>query len=201
MILISAFEPFDIDPENSSELVLQALSQQKNVVKTILPVSFAKAWPALLEQIHHHDPEIVLSLGQADRRDKISLEQVALNLLEARIQDADGEQPTGQFISADGPLALLSRLPNSQLLSKLTQTGIEAEISFHAGTYVCNALMYKLLEWALKTKRYAGFVHLPLLQEQRLGHGRVRPQAHMKLATAVTAVGLLLDELRNVRRS
>ncbi len=41
------------------------------------------------------------------------------------------------------------------------------ERSYSAGTYVCNNVMFRLLEWALPLGKKAGFVHIPVLSSQK----------------------------------
>ncbi len=198
MILISAFEPFDIDPENSTGLTLRQFlkTEPASVRGVILPVSFERAWPALKQAIDEHRPSAVIALGQADSRPKITLEQVALNLIDARILDVDGRQPRDVEIEP-GPLALKSTLPNREILKALIARGLPVELSYTAGTYVCNAIMYSLVNWAAQDDTMAGFIHFPLLADQRLGIGRenVRPPRSLKLEDSVLALKTIAAEV------
>lgn len=199
MILVSAFSPFDVDPENSTELIIESAKEQNwtGVSFVTLPVSFSRAWSTLKQAIDQCRPTTVLSLGQADSRDKISIERVALNWQDARILDGDGKQPVDEPIQTLGPLALPARLPTRSLVSALSAVGLPAELSYFAGTYVCNALMYDLLYWAEQKGCQAGFVHFPLLVDQKLGPGREakRPAVHLTLDRAVLALQTLIKEL------
>lgn len=167
-VLFSAFEPFEEAEQNSSELILNEFVRSRAIAieHIILPVSFKKAWPALRERLEMLKPDFVVALGQAETRNAIGVEQVALNIRHARIADNDGEQPLHCPVSVEGPLALESTLPHQSLCRKLIESGIKAELSFHAGTFVCNSLMYSLLEWSLNRPVKAGFVHIPLLRGQ-----------------------------------
>lgn len=199
MILVSAFGPFDIDPENSTELTLKEylLSRPDGVSGIVLPVSFERAWPALLERVAEVRPKAVIALGQAESRAKITIEQVALNWIDARIEDADGRMPMDLKID-DGPDAVRSNLPSRRLLQSLVSSGLPADLSYTAGTYVCNSLMYSLVRWGVVNDVYSGFVHFPLLEGQKLGAGRehLRPPAVLKLNDAVKAVAVLVDEMK-----
>ena len=53
-------------------------------------------------------------------------------------------------------------------MSALTQADIPAHISNSAGTYVCNHVLYSVLDWlyARRPDVRAGFLHVPYLPEQ-----------------------------------
>ena len=199
MILLSAFEPFDIDPENSTGLTLRSYlnTSAEDVRGVFLPVSFQRAWEELKKNILEHRPLAVIAMGQADNRSKITIEQIALNLIDARIRDADGNRPRDIEVET-GPLALKSSLPSRQILTALIARGLPADLSYSAGTYVCNALMYSLLNWSQTTRLVAGFVHFPLVHEQRLGQGRenVRPARTLKLEDSVLALKTIVEEIK-----
>jgi len=160
--LIACFEPFDSARSNSSEIVwrhLRSLNWNGDVRFTgPLPVSFNRAWPALLKEIQAG--ENVLVLGQAEGRAKISLECLALNWNDARIADNDGGQPRLEKVM-DGPDVLWSQIPWSRLAENEYWTR-----SYSAGTFVCNHVMYQTVNWAKSGGRLGGFVHVPLVQSQ-----------------------------------
>jgi pyroglutamyl-peptidase len=199
LILFSAFEPFDVDPENSSELALRGLLARKpeGVRGVVLPVSFARAWPALKAEILTVRPAAIVALGQADSRNQISFEEVAVNRIQARLKDVDGHQPMDDRVEV-GPDETASLLPNGELVRVLTGAGIDAGLSQSAGRYVCNALMYSLVKWAASNGVKAGFVHLPLLVGQVTGSGReaFRP-AHpvLTLDKAIRSLELITEYL------
>lgn len=198
MILVSAFEPFDIDPENSSQLILESYlaTQPKGVIGVVLPVSFARVWTVLKREIERWRPSAILSLGQADGRTQITPELVGLNLCHARIADADGAEPKETAVGV-GPLALKSRVSIGPLVDALGARGLPVEMSLSAGAYVCNALTYQLYQWSEMTKNPALFVHFPLVKGQRLGSGResVRPTERLKQEDGVKAVEFLVEYL------
>ena len=81
----------------------------------------------------------MLHLGQATGSSFLRLETVALNLLETtRPPGAD----SCDTVVCDGPLAYRSALPAADLATELRQRGIPAQLSYHAGTYLCNAVLY-----------------------------------------------------------
>jgi len=123
----------------------------------------------LQAELERHAPNTVLCLGESGGRGKISLEHAALNWADARIPDHAGAQPRDVKVLERGPNALFSTLPNRALEARLKTLELPVEISYSAGTYVCNALFYNLMNWLEETDVQAGFVHLPYLPKQTLG--------------------------------
>ena len=55
------------------------------------------------------------------------------------------------------------------MAAAIREAGLPGTISFTAGTYVCNDLLYLLLRHFAGTPVRVGFVHVPLLPEQANG--------------------------------
>ena len=114
-----------------------------------------------------HRPDVILSVGQAGGREGISLERIAVNLMDARIPDNAGFQPVDEPLYADGPAAHFSSLPLRPLLAALQEAEIPASISNTAGLYVCNAVFYEAARLKAQGKvRMVGFIHVPYLPGQ-----------------------------------
>jgi len=107
----------------------------------------------------------VICLGLASNRKKISLEKVAINLIHTDIPDNEGMLYEDKTIGLDGTNAYFSTLPLKEM--KCAATDFPTEISFSAGTYVCNYIMYRLLDYCQDSKVEAGFIHLPHLQNNQ----------------------------------
>lgn len=172
-IIVTGFEPFGGESINPSfELVksLPGTVEGAEIVKLALPTVFGKSIETLLFAIKSENPDIILCLGQAGGRSAISIERVAINVDDARIPDTAGQQPIDSPISADGPSAYFSTLPIKNIAAAIKLQGIPAEISNSAGTYVCNHVMYGILDYIYKNNLAikAGFIHIPYLPEQVL---------------------------------
>lgn len=198
-ILITAFEPFGGEAINPSMNLLNELPENiKNaqIIKCLLPVTFHDSKTILEENILAHKPEIVLSLGQAGGRASISVEQVAINLNEAVIADNAGYQPKGLPIDVDSPDGLFSTLPIKAMVQASKEAGVPTSISYTAGTYVCNHVMYVALNTIrhhqLNTK--AGFVHIPYETAQVLDKPS---QPAMSAELMLKGITALLAELVN----
>lgn len=136
-----------------------------------LPVSFANAWPTLLDAIEACDANIVIATGVKRESRGIALERCAKNLMGDARPDADNETPRRGPIDSDGPAAYWTRLPLRAILKDFTDHEIPATLSSDAGTYVCNSVFYNLMHWSsTKSRVLAGFVSFPLINESPHPH-------------------------------
>jgi pyroglutamyl-peptidase len=195
-VLLTGFEPFGGESSNpSAEAVLQLCNEPAPAGVSwqalILPVEFKRSGELLHDAICSLEPELVLCVGQAGGRTALCLEQVAINLLEARIPDNSGWQPAGEAVVLGGPAAYFSNLPIKAIRARLQQCGIPVQISYSAGTYVCNALMYQLMH-VLTARPHCrgGFIHIPYTPAQ----AATKPDA-ASMAVATVAEALLLAVL------
>lgn len=170
-ILLTAFEPFGGETINPSILILENMPHAIgtiDIVKAVLPVAFIESTEVLTTLIDTHQPDCVLSLGQAGGRSCLSVEKVAINFNHARIPDNSGEQPLDQLISVNHPDAYFSTLPVNRMVKAMLDQNIPASLSFSAGTYVCNHVMFVSLAHIQSSKlsARAGFIHIPFLPVQ-----------------------------------
>jgi pyroglutamyl-peptidase len=113
------------------------------------------------------DPAIMLGVGQAGGRNRLSIERVAINVQDARLPDNAGAQPIDEAVIAGAPAAYFSSLPIKAMLAALLAEGLPVEISNTAGTYVCNHVAYLMLHLAAQHPGVrAGFIHIPYLAMQ-----------------------------------
>jgi pyroglutamyl-peptidase len=168
-VLISGFTAFGSHTENSSQIMAEFLGNTEipdvTIHSVILPVSFNQAFEKLKIEIDSFKPDYVVCLGLAGTRQKISLEKVAINLIHCDIPDNEGILLKDKPIFAGGDPAYFSTLPLIEMLE--VQTSYPVEMSLSAGAYVCNHVMYRLLDYVKDTKVKAGFIHLPHLKENR----------------------------------
>ena len=169
-LLITGFEPFGDEKYNPSIEAVKRLPDEINgtqIIKMRLPVIFGTAGDLLLEKISAEAPDAVICVGLAGGRKAVTPEMVAVNLKNARIPDNAGQQPVWEKIEPEGEDGLFSTLPIIDFQETLEERGIPAEISYSAGTYVCNEVMYRLLSFQKKRKLQmsAGFIHVPYASE------------------------------------
>jgi pyroglutamyl-peptidase len=165
-VLLIGFEPFADYPSNpSTDLVWEAARaghEGWEIDVAILPVAWREIHAALCSALHQSKPQWVLAFGLAANRQMISLERVAINLLDFRVPDNTGESITEQAILPGGATAYFSGLPLGRLHSALIRAGIPTEISCTAGTFCCNQAFYLLAHESNDWQRFrGGFIHLP----------------------------------------
>lgn len=173
--LVTGFEPFGGDAFNPSWMVAQALHGQHvqgHLVQAVeLPTAFEASLPALRAALRRHRPRLVLALGQAGRT-AIGVERVAVNLIDARIADNAGAQPIDQPVWPGAPAAHFSTLPVKAMVAAMRRAGLPAELSYTAGSFVCNQVFFGLMQLLRRRDGVrGGFVHVPMLPEQARQHG------------------------------
>lgn len=192
-VLLTGFDPFGGETINPSWEAVRALQGKhiagRRVVARQLPTSFSQAPALLLDALHSVEPDLVICVGQAGGRTKISLERIAINVCDARIPDNDGAQPREVPAIPRGPDGLFSTLPLHACLAAMQAASIPAEISNNAGTYVCNQVMYVLLhELRRHPQSRGGFLHIPFIPEQALYHRDAPSMALDKVIEALRCI-------------
>jgi pyroglutamyl-peptidase len=194
MILLTGFEPFGGQSVNPSWAAAQSardlLRAEGLAVEAVeLPCVFGAAGSVLREVLADLEPELVVCMGQAGGRGRVSLERVAINCDDAPIPDNAGNQPVDRDVVPDGPAAYFTSLPVKAALLAVEKAGIPAEISQTAGTYVCNHVFCTLMhELASRPGVRGGFVHVPFAPDQ-VEQGSGKPSLPVaSMAEAIAAV-------------
>lgn len=173
-ILLTGFAPFGGEAVNPSWQAVRALDGEAieghRVVAVELPTEFEGSLRVLRKAVRATHPQIAIAVGLAGGREGISLERVAINVIDARIPDNAGAQPIDRPVVLRGPAAYFSTLPLKAALAALQKAGIDAHVSQTAGTYVCNHVFYALMHATRRSATRAGFVHVPYLPEQAQRH-------------------------------
>ena len=191
-ILVTAFEPFGGDKLNSAQEALRFVPDEirgAEIVKLCLPVAFGRSFDVLRDAIRREKPDAVLCLGQAGGRKAMTPERVAINLNDTRLPDNDGLQPVDEAIDPGGPDAYFSTLPAKSMVRAIRNAGVPAEISNSAGTFVCNRVMYGLLDCIAHEfpSVKGGFLHMPYMDEQAADHPEDPCLPRGELTRGVTA--------------
>ena len=170
-VLITGFDPFggeSVNPAYEAVKLLPDTIAGAQIIKLEIPTVFSKSGPAVEAGIREHQPDIVINVGQAGGRSCVTIEKVAINLADARIPDNAGEQPVDEVLQEDGENAYFATIPVKAIVQNVRDHGIPCHVSYTAGTYVCNCVMYNVLYMA--AKKYpnirAGFIHVPFAAEQ-----------------------------------
>ena len=168
-LLITGFEPFGgetINPSWEAVLRLPTEINGYSLTKLLIPVVFERAAEVVLEKAKEIHPNVVLCIGQAGGRDAITPELVGINLRHASIPDNNGNQPKDETIADGGETAYFSTLPVRRIAENIKEAGVASRVSYSAGAYVCNDVLYTLLSHYDGTNTRVGFIHIPYCKEQ-----------------------------------
>lgn len=197
-ILVTGFDPFGgehVNPAYEAVRNLPEMIPGAEVIKLEIPTAFRRSAAVLEQAIEAHQPDVVLCVGQAGGRAQMSVEKVAINLAEARIPDNDEDQPVDEPLREDGDTAYFATLPVKAMAAHMRQHGIPAGISYTAGTYVCNSIMYHVLY--LAQTRFnglrAGFIHVPFATSQVIGKPASTPS--MALSDITRGLELAIEAI------
>ncbi len=168
-LLITGFDPFGGESINPSWEAVKRLPDRIDdieIIKMQIPTVFAKAFTCVLEAAGKIHPDFVLCVGQAGGRKGVTPEVIGINLREASIPDNDGNLIQNEPIAKDAPAAYFSTVPVREMVRSIKEAGVPASLSYSAGAFVCNDVLYSLLHRFDGTKVSAGFIHVPFLPEQ-----------------------------------
>ena len=169
-VLLTGFEPFGGASFNPSGAVVQEIAEHGidgvEIVTAVLPVEFKRSAKILIDLITTHKPSVVISLGQAEGRDFIGPEQVAINLANARIADNAGVKLENQRINTGAADGYFSTLPIRAIVDAISAIGISSKISYSAGAFICNEIFFTAQSFLQGSDVISGFIHLPLAPNQ-----------------------------------
>jgi pyroglutamyl-peptidase len=199
-VLLTAFEPYDRWPDNASWLALVELTRElppgPKVTTRRYPVDFDVARSRLFDDLAANY-DYALHLGQAPGISRIHLEAIGVNIGGHSSQTPDQFQP----LVAGGSPAHQSSLPLADWAAKIRDLGIPCQVSYHAGTYLCNALLYLthhiVQEQRLKTR--ATFIHLPLAPQQVLAERQDWPS--LPSTQCAEAIRMILQAIGTISLS
>lgn len=192
-LLITGFDPFGGETVNPSWEAVKLLPDRIGdfvLTKLEIPTEFHRASAAVLGAAQVLRPQVILCVGQAGGRAGVTPEVVGINLREARIADNAGNQPENEPVVADGPAAYFATVPVREMVAAIRKEGLPAGLSFSAGAFVCNDVLYTVLHSCHGTAVRAGFIHVPFLPEQAK-----EGAPSMVLAQIVTALTKAIEVL------
>ena len=196
-ILVTGFDPFGGEPINPAIESVKRLPDNiagAEIIKLEIPTVRKKSLEKIEEAINEHNPDIILSIGQAGGRFDISIERVGINLDDFRIPDNEGNQTIDEPIFPDGENAYFVKLPVKAMVQNVQKNNIPASVSYTAGTFVCNHVLYGVLY--LIEKKYngkkSGFIHIPFLPEQVVDK---RNTPSMELSTIVKGLTAAIEAI------
>jgi pyroglutamyl-peptidase len=176
-ILLAGFEPFGGDKVSPSEMIARslegALLAGRSVAARIVPVETRNVRERFEQFLIADDPDIVLLLSQFGGRNALSIERVAVNVLDFEFPDNVGVMRKSDVINRGGAEARISNLPLERIVEAWHGSGVPGYVSNSAGTFIGNQALYDMLaltEHAVPPV-LVGLVHLPYLPAQAIAAG------------------------------
>ena len=201
-ILVTGFQPFGGQDVNPALEAVRALPEEiagARIVQVEVPVTYRQAFEPVAAAIEEFSPDAVVCVGQAAGRPCVTVERVAINVDDCEQPDNADTIRCNVPILEDGPAAYFATLPVHELVRAIEAAGLPAQVSDSAGTYVCNHLMYLVLDHAARKRpgMLGGFIHVPLLHEQTI-KGDMRGKPSMGKADIVASLTAALTALAKV---
>ncbi|HEY9793195.1 MAG TPA: hypothetical protein V6D22_22530 [Candidatus Obscuribacterales bacterium] len=175
--LFTGFDPFDNAKTNPSQQAVERLGDklalvdgtEARVLTAVPPTAGNAAWDVLQKAVAGvpaDEPFALVMCGLAGDRERISLERFALNVRDYPIADNRGDQWRDETIVPGAADAFQAKAELPAMLAKLEEKGVQACISYHAGTFICNETYFRALEKWGADERCVGivFVHVPSLE-------------------------------------
>ncbi len=197
-LVLTGFEPFDGYKSNPSEEAVRALDAKTvggyAVKGVVLPLDYSRM-SGMLDDALDTKPDVVLCCGQAERG-AVTIERIAVNAVGTGRKDNYGNIPEKDVIDPEGPAAYFTNIDPSALAERLKQEGIPAFVSYHAGVFGCNWVIYSVMRRIeiLGIPTRATFVHLPPLPQQALEKNNAS-LATLPLETSLRALTTIIKSL------
>ena len=183
-ILVTGFEPWGEWKSNPSGDVVASPEGKRigvaEVVSAVLPVIHGDDTAVVFPSIEEHQPCAVVSFGLGHSI-CLNVERVAVNL--------KGDDVP---IVVGGPDAYFATLPTRSIADAIVVGGVPARLSYHAGTFLCNHIMYSVLHHLSETGRAipAGFIHVPPTPQLVVDQGQTGPGMSLEKIREGTVLAL-----------
>lgn len=167
IILVTGYRPYSTFKRNPSgeiaELFDGAYFKGNEVVGKTYEVKHSVIDKDYLKELKE-GYDIIINTGISPGRSVIGLEKIAVNW-SSGIRDESGRTPLPGRVVKGGPDGLFSRLPVDEILHSFRSAKIPSEISFSAGTFLCNKIFYYSL---YHSNAKAGLIDFPIDSESSL---------------------------------
>lgn len=147
-VLVTAFEPFNNLNNNYS---IEVVNYLDGVTKVILDVVYDDCYKTLAKGYNLDEYDLLIAIGEARMRDKLTLELNAKNISSCSLKDNSGVLKKDEAI-IEGGMDLIETKVQISKVKGLVQ------FSCDAGKFVCNNLYYHLLA---NYPHKSLFIHVP----------------------------------------
>lgn len=196
-IIVTGFEPLGKEKMSPSWEAVKRLSDEINgaeIIKLQIPSIYFSSMEILIQKIEEIKPDAILSVGQIEGKKEITPEFIGINFISSDVPDNEGRNPHGNIndFGADG---IFSTLPVEKMVERMRDDEIPARVSYTAGTFLSNYLLYRTLEH-IKSNNLniiGGLITVPSLEEQ--GLDKIPESPSMNLDMIVRGLELSLEEV------
>lgn len=165
-VIITGFGAFHTHKDNPSEKLLAQMvplaGKDIEYQTSVLPVVFSQI-PSEIDTLLNDLTDVVAIIfcGLAASRTVVTPEKVALNWVycPSRADNEGKVYEKGEPLEKGKELALMSTFPVEEMSRYFNDQGLEAQVSFSAGTYVCNQTFFYGLKKCGNIP--CTFLHLP----------------------------------------
>jgi len=192
-VLVAGFEPFGGEKVTPSELLARSFEGRivggRQVAVRVIPVETRNVRERFETALHEDDPDIVIAIAQFGGRTALSLERVAVNVLDFDFPDNVGVMRKGDVISRGGAEARISNLPFERIMEAWQGNAVPGYVSNSAGTFIGNQGLYEILgltEHAVPPV-VVGLLHVPYLPAQAIAAG---PESNPSMSLELMKKGL-----------
>ncbi len=205
-ILVAGYGAWAKAENNPAAQVVKELGTRNwtgcELVLHVMPVLSADLTDNISNLLEQHKPDAWVGLGVSDAG-IIQTEMLGINWRHFEVPDVTGAQLDQSPVFPGGPAAYNATLPNAKMVKAVNKAGIPASVSFHAGTHLCNQMLYTaqhlIQQRGLST--LSGFIHVPQTPGNIAMTERRKPQTSSMslpmIADAIaTCIDTLADELR-----
>jgi pyroglutamyl-peptidase len=165
-IIVAAFEPFGGRRRNRARDAARLLAGEEiagsRVEVVNLPTIYA-ALPAAVSVLLNRQPRLLLLVGESTTARQLLVERLAVNIAHARIRDNAGARPIDEELVHGGDAARRVVFDPRMAVNAALAAGVPCDVSSHAGTFCCNAVLYHALGQAAQhpQRPRVAFVHVP----------------------------------------
>lgn len=200
-ILVAGYGAWAKAENNPAAQVVGELGKRSwtgcDVIGHVMPVNSVDLRSHVEALLDAHRPDAWVGVGVSEAA-IIQTEMVGINWRHFDVPDSSGARVDQSPIIPGGPVGYNATLPHAEMVSALNAAGIPASVSFHAGTHLCNQMLYTtahvIQERGLPT--LTGFIHVPQSPANiALIEGRKRQAASMSLTMTTDAVAICIDTL------
>ena len=132
------------------------------LLRVLLPTSYRKSALAMKDIFRRLRPDAAVSFGLATGSVRFRVEMLAVNADHSPMADNTNRRRLRKKIELRGPAVVETQLPVDPILRAMKRGGVPCDVSYHAGTFVCNHVFYLLMRRLRNRPGVpAGFVHVP----------------------------------------